>query len=433
MATPNVFRARPASPMVRPGVSSTPSSTGLGPSSNQQSRPIVAPVAIPAVKPHLLGTNETPYEMKDVDGPRRGHKRHRAAYEHKHRERNRDDLSGSQEHFRTTAFRPYVRADAQGKAYVTRAYQSNAVIVENKTGQDNQGSGLSLQLMWSGVGDGGLEGKVMGGGPSSGTDVGVVFGNLTAESLWFSKVFRYVKLKKFQINVTRMPQQVMMGTLVVPGADAGSTQVVQNGYQSNMMDPGYVILRPWAGEPQVASFTDGTLSSTEWGDYMRHKEKVVFPAASSRGAQQIKKMCVQPISVAVMPEDSSDAAGDNVYNYIPTQPCDFNRLRTNSVSLNSYGIVWWWYYPASSGAVDNAFKLSFTFEIELAYYGLAIPTAVPELPLGPGKVYEDDPAADLLDDVEVVERPDPPPSPEPVVWKRPDRDQIFKKMNAMKL
>jgi len=323
-------------------------------------------------------------------------------------------------HYGATAFRSFIRADEASKGYVKRAYQSNAVIVSNVNGTDAQGSGLSVQFPYNVVGDY-IEALIMGGGPATGTNVGVAFPRLIDESSWFMKVFKYVKFTKFQINVTRMPQAVMLNTMTLLDSD-NKTNVVQNAYQSNAMDPGYVCLRPWAGEPAVASFTDGTLSSDLWEDYLRHKEKVVFPACSSRGAQQVKSMCVQPISMVVLAEEDNDS-GDLQYEYKPTPACDVSRIRSGKESLNSYGLVWFWYMPAASGAVDEAFKLSFTFEIELSFFGLCIPTANPAVSLPDGHVWEDDPAVQFKDDVVVVRRPPPEAAPLAVKYRPAHRDK----------
>lgn len=337
------------------------------------------------------------------------------------RERNGNTLRGSGEHYKTTAFRPFIRDDEQARSYVTRCYQTNSIIFENTNGDDNTGRAFSFRGTWDPTGNGSIAARVYYGGPAGGTDSTVRFANLDSESSWFCNVFRYVKIKKFQINVTRMPAQAMIGTLVVPGTDPGSTQVVQNGYQSNMMDPGYIVLRPWAGEPAVASYADGTLSSEEWPDYMRHKEKVVRPAASEHGAQQVMKMCVQPISLVDLAEDSVDSTGDIQYEYVPTPSVDVARLKTNMSTLNSFGILLWWYYPAASGAVTGAFKIAFNFTVELAWYGLNIPTGIPTAVLPAGQVYEDDIRAELRSDVAVVER-ERKPKEQAVVFKEPVYD-----------
>lgn len=396
----------------------------------QQAQPVVGPPVAPMPRAHssvsgapmparpILGMErETKgdHEMQDVRGEKRRRNSH--GYSHHHSENGRSHHSRHETgvHYGATAFRPFVRDDEASKGYVKRAYQSNAVIVSNVNSTDAQGSALSVQFPYDSTNDY-LTALIMGGGPATGTNVGVAFPRLSDETCWFMKVFKYVKFTKFQINVTRMPQAVMLNTMTLLDSD-NKTNVVQNAYQSNAMDPGYVCLRPWAGEPQVASFTDGTLSSDLWEDHMRHKEKVVFPACSSRGAQQVKSMCVQPISVAVIAEEASDS-GELQYEYKPTPAVDVARIRSGKETLNSYGIVWFWYMPAASGAVDEAFKLSFTFDIELAFFGLNIPTAAPAPGLPDGHVWEDDPAVQFKPGVVVVRRP-PAPADAPAVKYKP--------------
>lgn len=375
---------------------------GLGPARPVSGQPAAASSAA-AAKP-VLGAkrNHEDVEMGERKewGPNKRH----------HGGGRRGHTSGV--HTGATAFRSFVRADAASKGYVKRAYQSNAVIVESKNGNDAQGAALSVAFDYNAGGDY-LEAKIMGGGPASGVNVGVTFTRLSDETCWFMKVFKYVKFTKFQINVTRMPQTVMQNTMVTLDQKDAPT-IMQNGYASNMMDPGYICLRPWAGEPQVASFADGTLSSLLWEDHMRHREKVVFPASSERGAQQVKKMCIQPISQIVVAEEGNDS-GDLQYEYKPTPPIDVAHIRTNKATLNSYGLLYFWYYPASSGAIDDAFKLSFTFEIELAFFGLNIPTsAAPTLPAG--AYWDDDPAVQYVENAVVVERPIPE-EPPAIKWK----------------
>lgn len=308
------------------------------------------------------------------------------------------------------------RIDMKGSAYsrVRRAYRTNVVKLGNTNGSSYSGVGCSFKGTYDATNDT-ISPHVNYGGPVNGTTVpGIVFPNLPEEYAWFSKVFQYARITKFQMNVVRFPQMIMQG--LAPDGSGNNQNV---GWNGSLMDPGVIVLRPWAGETNEASFTDGSLSGTNLIDHQRRRLAKTFKACSPHGDQEIAYQCVRPFSVVDLDEDAQDGPTEVIYK--PTGAVEYGRFRTAQETHNSYGHILYWYYPMCSAATTNTLQLGLYWEVEFEWFGMQVPQGLPEPDLPEGQVYEDDAKAQFADKygLTVVKRPAQKPVPEPPVVPLP--------------
>lgn len=253
---------------------------------------------------------------------------------------------------------------------VKRAYRSANSIFQNTTATEYDGAGFSFRFVYDGEADT-IVPAVMLGSPQNGTDTTIRFPNAHEESRWLSATFRYVRLNKIQMTVVRAQQSMMMPTMV-----EGDGSIVQVGMAGNgSRDPGRIMIRPWAGQPDMVSFTTGQLVEFDWTDNFRKKLKVTAPATSPGGVQKPLTMTLTPVQVNISPNDGD--IGDGIVRYIRTPTCEWSDIVTGASNLNSFGFIWFWHHPSLVGAITGLIKLDVFWEIELEWFGLVHPEGVP--------------------------------------------------------
>lgn len=256
-----------------------------------------------------------------------------------------------------------IRATNADHVRVKRAYRSTQALFVNTTATSQDSLAFSLEMRYE-AGQDTLSAHVMGGGPIVGTDTNVTFNELSEEVCWLMKTFRYIRVNKFQMTAIRSIQTVSMPTMV-----EGDGTIVQVGMQGNALDPGRILLRPWAGQPAVANYTNGVLTENEWTDNFRKKLKKTSSPVSNGGVQQTLEMCLTPvIPFEVINEDTS--VGDAVVQYIRSPTCDWAEIATGITNLNGYGFIFYWYHPGLFPAATGVYKIPIYWDLELEFFGL---------------------------------------------------------------
>lgn len=265
-----------------------------------------------------------------------------------------------------------IRPSKTDHVRVTRSYRSTNAYFQNTVAVPQAGAGFSFKFDYDGNSDW-LVATVNLGSPINGTSVGVSFPNFSEETHWLQAMFRYVRITKLQMTIVRAQQSVMVPTMV-----EGDGSIVQVGMAGNgSRDPGRILIRPWAGQPDMASMSTGVLTEYDWTDNYRRKVKVTAPAASPGGVQKALTMTVSPVQVNVSPNNGN--IGDGIVSYIRTPTCEWSNIVVGASTLNSYGFIYYWNSPGLVGAITGMYKLDVFWEFEVEWFGLMHPEGVPAI------------------------------------------------------
>lgn len=304
--------------------------------------------------------------------------------------------------------------------FVRRTYTTaGALQLVNTSGTNYIGRAYSLNFTYD-VTANSCASSVYLGSPQAavGTDTTLQFQNLVDEFQALTNVYRYFRVTKFQMKVSKLPLPTYVASQPVPGVP---TNQQQGATWTNMGDPGRMLLRPWTGAPGVANYANGVLTAADWDDHYRYKRKKVESAVGP--VSHPLEFCVAPVQPTYIPDGDDDlavASGQVRYDRCPW--IDISDFSTGRVDASSYGMIYYWYFPSCVGATTGFLESEQTFEIEVEYKGLKPPSAytpgaaLPQV-RADGSVASDSREA-LVASLRGVEvktfDPDPAPSP-PVV------------------
>jgi len=191
------------------------------------------------------------------------------------------------------------------------------------------------------------------------------------------------------------------------------------------------LIRPWAGQPGVASYTTGALTENDWPDNYRYKVKTTSPAASPGGVRKQLTACVTP-AVLVEQQDVENAGQGTTILTTPSPTIDWYDFQTGSAYLDAFGFVFFWYHPGLAPSANNLVRIPVYWEIEFDIWSLKNPDGLPELESDEkGELYTD--SAKFIaarargENPVAVERPyKDVPQEEPVVLSGLPADQLAK-------
>lgn len=323
-------------------------------------------------------------EMHD-DGPRRKRRRGEHGRMHEKHEGSLGHSAMGRGHS-TPLINPKV---TDRDAYVRRTYTSNGTIsVFNTNTQPYTGFGFSLHFTYDTAQDT-CDTEIYLGSPQAGIGnaTSLRFENLADEFQSFSEVFRYFRVSKFQASVSKLPMPVYMPSQPIMPPSVPSEQQ-QGGSWTNMGDPGRLLLRPWSGAPNIAAYTNGVLTATDWGDHNRVLNAKIESACGH--IDHPLKLACKPIQPVIIPDttDPEDAGSQVRFDVAPA--IDFANFKTGIQDASAYGIIFYWYFPACVGAITGLLNTDIQFDIEVEYFGLKPPTGyTPPAPVTEGAVYND--------------------------------------------
>lgn len=339
---------------------------------------------------------------------RHGHKRRRVEHSrHDYRSSKRLGTIGQARADRgwpTSLVRPVVT----DHNFVRRTYTSDrAYTISNLSTVRYNANAWTLNFVFDAVTNS-AHAEVMLGSPQQGvgTTTGVLFQNLEDEFQALTNVYRYFRVTKFQMNISKLPAPVYMPSQPVPTVP---TNQQQGGTWTNAGDPGRYLLRPWTGAPGVANYSTGGLTAVDWDDHARFANAKIESAVGH--VDHPIKYAVTPIQPVIISDNASVADPTGVVQYEPVPAIDISNFSTGACEASCYGIIQYWYFPACVNATTGFLATSCTWEIEVEYFGLKPPTAYTPAPaaLPQGQAYVDSKEALIAsmtgDAIELVPKP----------------------------
>lgn len=203
------------------------------------------------------------------------------------------------------------------------------------------------------------------GSPDSKVNMISQFPEFNPEFTWFGNVFRYVRMDGIKLCVVRMPQATLDARADIVATSAN-------------VDPGCMYLTRWAGQPAIATYDAGIITTRVPDDLERMRHKVAFPVTSKRGTADISSIVVQPMTIEqVYTQDFDNVEDLPVFKYVPTPEVDIYHWRMGLQDLSSFGGLMVWHHPDITTMPNSTFRMHFWFEIQFTWHTIRQPQAVP--------------------------------------------------------
>lgn len=186
-----------------------------------------------------------------------------------------------------------------------------------------------------------------------------------------TRVYRYVKIRKICIHVTKVPQMISQTISAVGGT----------AFQTEYSDPGQDIMIPWAANPDLVNYNNGEFTNLiQTPDiYKRYKYKKTRNVGAKTGQVGENNYTCIPRQFQMIPSVilMGGVSGSNPQvRPVRTPPIDIFRFRSSLGSLNSAAMIWIWYHPGLKGTPNNStLRRQVWFTVEMDYYG--------DRPIGP--------------------------------------------------